>query len=370
MKNIFLVFVLTFILTAFYCQENDFNGINSKRNFTIGLNVLGDVLRTSGPNNYKKSFDLVEFNTRYMINNRVGIKLDVAFDKFDYSRSNTSLTRISIQPVISLTELLNLNDISDKFDVLFHFGGGYSILKNRDEKGSAGDNMINTIFGFTPIYKISDRFSFNVDGSIIWNIMENKGFDWNTDPAHYYGTINLGFSYLFGKQGKAENLSSNSKRNNSSIDSLKYHMNILEASKGEMKTKINTLNQLNIDLTNKINILENKVSEDTEKIKSIQGSIDSFLIRENQKEEMIPTKGYYLVIGSYKNLNNAENIKKNYISNGYRNTLIVRNTKKIDNLMVTIYNVAIFYSRNKAEVKSEFNKSIALEEKPWIMEIN
>ena len=147
-------------------------------------------------------------------------------------------------------------------------------------------------------------------------------------------------------------------------------MNILEASKGEMKTKINTLNQLNIDLTNKINILENKVSEDTEKIKSIQGSIDSFLIRENQKEEMIPTKGYYLVIGSYKNLNNAENLKKNYISNGYRNTLIVRNTKKIDNLMVTIYNVAIFYSRNKAEVKSEFNKSIALEEKPWIMEIN
>ena len=52
------------------------------------------------------------------------------------------------------------------------------------------------------------------------------------------------------------------------------------------------------------------------------------------------------------------------------NTLIVKNTKKIDNLMVTIYNVAIFYSRNKAEVKSEFNKSIALEEKPWIMEIN
>ena len=370
MKNIFFVFVLTFILTAFYSQEKDFNGINSKRNFTIGLNVLGDALRTSGPNNYKKSFDLVEFNTRYMINNRVGIKLDVAFDKFDYSRSNTSLTRISIQPVISLTELLNLNDISDKFDVLFHFGGGYSILKNRDEKGSAGDNMINTIFGFTPIYKISDRFSFNVDGSIIWNIMENKGFDWNTDPAHYYATINLGFSYLLGKQGKAENLRSNSKRNNSSIDSLKYHMNILEASKGEMKSKINTLNQLNIDLTNKINILENKVVEDTEKIKSIQGSIDSFLIRENQKEEMIPTKGYYLVIGSYKNLNNAENLKKNYISNGYRNTLIVRNTKKIDNLMVTIYNVAIFYSRNKAEVKSEFNKSIALEEKPWIMEIN
>ena len=48
--------------------------------------------------------------------------------------------------------------------------------------------------------------------------------------------------------------------NNSNIDSLKYHMNILEASKGEMNTKINTLNQLNIDLTNKINILENKVS--------------------------------------------------------------------------------------------------------------
>ena len=40
-----------------------------------------------------------------------------------------------------------------------------------------------------------------------------------------------------------------------------------------------------------------------------------------------------------------------------------------DNLMVTIYNVAIFYSRNKAEVKSEFNK-MSLEEKPWIMEIN
>ena len=84
---------------------------------------------------------------------------------------------------------------------------------------------------------------------------------------------------------------------------------------------------------------------------------------------MIPVKGYYIVVGSYKNLNNAENMKNKFIANGYRNTIILRKTKIVDNLILTIYNVAIFYSRNKAEVNSEFNKSLVLEPKAWIMEI-
>jgi prefoldin subunit 5 len=368
MKNIVCAFVLTLLLNSFYSQNTNITSLNSDRKVNIGLN-LGDILRTSGPNNYRKSFDLVELNARYMINNRVGIKFDIAYDKFEFPRSKTSLTRISIQPVISLKELLLLDDISDKFNVLIHVGGGYSILKNRDEKGSPGDNMLNTILGFTPIYKINDRLSFNIDGSIIWNIMENKGFDWSSTPTHYYGSMTLGLSYTLGKYVKVKNLSFVSKRNTTSIDSLENDMKILEDSEEEMKTKIDNLNQINIDLKNKIDELETKLFEDTEKIKLIQVSIDSFRIRENQKDEMIPVKGYYIVVGSYKNLNNAENMKNKFIANGYRNTIILRKTKIVDNLILTIYNVAIFYSRNKAEVNSEFNKSLVLEPKAWIMEI-
>ena len=85
MKNIVCAFVLTLLLNSFYSQNTNITSLNSDRKVNIGLN-LGDILRTSGPNNYRKSFDLVELNARYMINNRVGIKFDIAYDKFEFPR--------------------------------------------------------------------------------------------------------------------------------------------------------------------------------------------------------------------------------------------------------------------------------------------
>jgi OOP family OmpA-OmpF porin len=156
-----------------------------------------------------------------MLNNRFGIKLDGAYDKFKWTRlgNPTNYYRISIQPTINLTDILRFGLLNKNFGLLLHTGIGYSFMKNKGvtnnleptsplmELGPT-DRMMHTIFGLTPQYKINERLCINADLSILFHVRQNRTYDFQYAlpvQAGFTGSfinLSIGASYYLGKKSK------------------------------------------------------------------------------------------------------------------------------------------------------------------------
>lgn len=163
------------------------------------------------------AFTHYEANYRYMFNNRVGLKFDVGFDNFQFkdAHPSTKALRLSIQPTFNLTDLLHMNDFSQRLGLQLHVGGGYATMWNKTQlsgpaelfnaqEGSV-DEMLQGIIGLTPQFKVSDKLSINADVSFMGNIRQNNGFDFEATPVQgggfsgYYASATIGFNYYLGK---------------------------------------------------------------------------------------------------------------------------------------------------------------------------
>lgn len=129
-------------------------------------------------------------NGRYMFNTKIGVIADFGFDHFKWINLNnpTNYTRLSLQTVINLTDISSFSDFSEKFGGLVHAGFGYSIMWNKGatttgesntplvDKGKI-DKTLHAIIGITPQYKINDKFSLNLDLSMLFHLRQEKTFD-------------------------------------------------------------------------------------------------------------------------------------------------------------------------------------------------
>lgn len=148
---------------------------------------------------------------RYNFSDIVGIKMDIAFDRFINSEETKSKPfevaqyRSTIQAVFNLNSFIKpVNDVS-RFNVLFHGGLHLAILKpitsDYNKKYRSGDNYGGIVFGITPTFRISKKTTFFLDLSsfnnygqnLTWNGKSSLGST-NTQGHMYSATFGLSFA--------------------------------------------------------------------------------------------------------------------------------------------------------------------------------
>jgi OOP family OmpA-OmpF porin len=148
---------------------------------------------------------------RYNFSEIVGLKMDIAFDRFINSEETKSKPfevaqyRASIQSVFNLNSLIKpIHDVS-RFNLLFRAGIHLAIMKpiaaDYNKKVSNGDHYGGIVFGITPTVRILkkttiflDISSFNNYGqNLTWNGKHSKASD-NSEGHMYSGTIGLSFA--------------------------------------------------------------------------------------------------------------------------------------------------------------------------------
>jgi OOP family OmpA-OmpF porin len=246
--------LLLLLLLALSATAQDYN------RSSVGLSIGGhDGMHNTLHTTRVYQFTHYEANYRYMLNNRVGLKFDAGFDNFKFSDGHpaTKALRFSIQPVFNLTDLLHMNDFSERLGIQLHVGGGYATMWNKTQlsgpaelftaqEGSV-DEMLQGIIGLSPMFKVSDKFSLQADISFMGNIRQNNGFDFEATPMQgggfsgYYASATIGFNYYLGKSAKHADWSYTPRLNPADlakIDALQAQVKALEAQMKEIDTVI------------------------------------------------------------------------------------------------------------------------------------
>ncbi|MBU3660054.1 MAG: OmpA family protein [Flavobacteriales bacterium] len=152
----------------------------------------------------------ISAGTRFMFNNKYGLKWDIGFDRIRHDKTSlynytgisqpftSHYARTSVQFVLDVGRLLQFENFSEKTSLLFHTGGGMSWLWSKVNPET--DKMVNFMFGLAPQYKINERFSITTDISFVWHIyqqytwdMYNSVFNRGFDGFYANGTIGLNF---------------------------------------------------------------------------------------------------------------------------------------------------------------------------------
>jgi OOP family OmpA-OmpF porin len=190
--------------------QTDFN------KWSLGLSLgVHDGQAPSAVQTKLYQFQHIGLNGRYMMNNRVGIQLDFGYDLFDAVNSgtrNVNYFRTSIQGVVNAGDLLRFSTFSKRFGLLIHGGAGISSMwLNKDYQVGTdntlfkkSDDMVNFIFGATPQFKVTERFSLNADLSFIFHHNQTYQFDMQHLSQHgaidgYFLNASLGATFYFGK---------------------------------------------------------------------------------------------------------------------------------------------------------------------------
>jgi len=237
MKNNKLIFLLFFVINSVFSQEklntkfpvdsikttNDssMNKANNKNKWSIqvgagvsnGTSPYTEKYFTSTNNELFNGFILncYTVGASYKFSQIIGIKMDVAFDRFTNkaeTKSNpfeVAQYRSSVQAVFNFNSFIkSANDVS-RFNVLLHGGIHLAILQpitsNYNKKYRTGDNYGGIVFGISPILRISRKTSIFVDISSFNNYGQNLTWNGkssaasNNSAGHMYsGTLGLSFA--------------------------------------------------------------------------------------------------------------------------------------------------------------------------------
>jgi len=217
-KYSFFVLIISFVISNnTFGQEKKGKEYNKLSiDFNIGANKPFEPFT---PGYRTPTFNFISTNTglRYMFNNNFGMRADFGFDSFknapESKEFKSNLFRGSIQGVASLGNVLDFRDFSEKFSLLFHGGLGLASLRNENSDGifnwknNRASEMMSFMFGFTPQYKISEKFSVNLDWTLYRHLYQGRTFDMNskTNVRGFDATmaaLSLGVSYYIGKKEK------------------------------------------------------------------------------------------------------------------------------------------------------------------------
>lgn len=218
MKKCLLIVILSVIISYGYAQK-DFNRWSLETN--AGFNKAMGPL-TPGYLSPTLNIGHIDFGLRYMFNQKFGIKGDVGFGTFSEADGespefNTKYQRVDLQMILNLGRIMNFESFSRKFGVIGHLGaGGGRMTFEETILNTESDYHYNFISGFTGQFKISNRFAFTGDISMIVNGRQTYTFDGNEYNAnvqpntvrsnpyvHATGTWwtgTLGLNFYLGKQ--------------------------------------------------------------------------------------------------------------------------------------------------------------------------
>ncbi|TRX20901.1 hypothetical protein FNW25_13980 [Flavobacterium franklandianum] len=148
---------------------------------------------------------------KYNFSEIVGVKMDVAFDRFINSKETKSKPfevaqyRTSIQAVFNLNSFIKSVNYVSRFNLLFRGGLHLAILKpiaaDYNNKVSNGDNYAGVVIGITPTVRISKKTSIFFDVSSYSNYGQNLTWNGkhsevsnNTEGHMYSATFGLSFA--------------------------------------------------------------------------------------------------------------------------------------------------------------------------------
>ncbi|WP_269686359.1 hypothetical protein [Flavobacterium lacustre] len=199
MKNNKLIILLLFVLNTVFSQDKiDSTLVKAHTNkwsieigtgISYGTRPYTDGYFTNTNNQLFNDFKLNAYTVgaRYDFSKIMGLKMDLAFDRFSNNkvdRSNpfeVAQFRTSVQGVFNVNGLIKSKKDFSRFNLLFHAGLHLAILQpissNYNPKVSNGDNYGGIVLGITPMIMISKKTSLFFDFSSFSNYGQN--LTWN-----------------------------------------------------------------------------------------------------------------------------------------------------------------------------------------------
>lgn len=183
--------------------------------FSLELNVgLSNPVEPVAPGYDAKTLSplSVSIGGRYMFNSIIGARFTTGFHQFsnakEYNSFQTNYFRTDLEGVINLGKSFHFYEWTNKFGLLLHTGGGYSVMKEVNTTKNP-DQMINLILGVTPQFKVNDRFSILADFSSFAHIYQTWTYDFSQSNIKrgvdgYLFTFSVGLNYAFGNKTHAD----------------------------------------------------------------------------------------------------------------------------------------------------------------------
>jgi OOP family OmpA-OmpF porin len=233
MKKLFLTSILACALSSVNAQtetetstETAFNKWSIEVNG--GVNKATGAL-TDGYFTAAASPFTIDLGTRYMFNNKFGLKLDVGYINIESKEKSlpfkTQYTRANIQGVANFGRILNFDEFTKHFNILLHTGIGYAQM--RESKKPYTDKVANFMVGLTGQLKLSNRIALNLDVTSLTNFSQDITFDGNTDLARREGFVGgiftgtLGLTFYLGKNMEHADWYFNNDKIQEQIEALK-----------------------------------------------------------------------------------------------------------------------------------------------------
>ncbi|GEQ86344.1 hypothetical protein ULMS_18520 [Patiriisocius marinistellae] len=215
MKKILCLLAVALVSTATFAQETESASAFNKWSVELGGGLtkpsssFGNGYGTKGINPYQASLGI-----RYMMNEKVGLRATFGYNDISEDADEgflpfeTKYYRASLEGVVNLGNVLGFSDFTNTFGLLFHGGGGYSMIDyqepvDRDDS----DTAFNLVAGITPQIKLGNRLAFFTDISLISNVGMERSWDGTQiirtserriDDGLLYN-VSAGFTFYLGK---------------------------------------------------------------------------------------------------------------------------------------------------------------------------
>lgn len=229
MKKI-TIFLAALTFTSFsFSQENEEEAVGNESfnrwtieggvGYSKGIKPYSSGYYSSNPGKFLGSTDLNNYNLglRYMFSPTFGLKGNFRYDNLANNPDTDSKTfelqqlAFSLQGVINMNRLLNVQEQMGRFNFLFH--GGFDIAQVKSKTPNVIENDHNfgvteynggIVFGLTPQVRIIDKLSLYLDLSMVKNFRQH--FSWDgaySDTSNNLSgemiTTSLGLSFSLGQ---------------------------------------------------------------------------------------------------------------------------------------------------------------------------
>ena len=183
MKKILVLILVTFLSVDNLSSQSAYN--SSSIGFSIGnhfgINNQGSSARIFIPSH-------LNFNYRYMFNNKVGLMSNFGYDRFSFKNNATpsNYYRISIETSVNLREILGFSEFVEHFGALAHAGLGVSGMWSKNiatqniYKKTNFDQLLHITLGLTPRYRINNKYCVHVDLTYLTNLNQDFTYDTRT----------------------------------------------------------------------------------------------------------------------------------------------------------------------------------------------
>jgi hypothetical protein len=155
---------------------------------SFGQKITGDANLGLYANNGVSPGITGNIGLAYNFTSFISARLDAGADYF----GDNKMSRLSLHALIHLDEALKLTE--SNFGLTIHAGAGVTNRVNnnvfKDNYRMQGDGMVNTIFGLTPKFKLSEKMTLQLDASCIFLLQSD------TEMTNYVnGTIGIAYTF-------------------------------------------------------------------------------------------------------------------------------------------------------------------------------